>query len=224
MNQSLSSTGARSEGRQLLLISGIAAACIYVFTDIAASAAYPGFSYTDQTVSELFAIGAPTSYFVVALFSISSVLLFLFALGIAASSTGSRALRLLASMFAGSAVTALVLWNFFPIHMRGATQTFTDTMHLILATNPFVLATLVISVVAFQHRFRWISLATLAAILLLSVTGFGYALAVDFGQATPGLGLVERLAQYIYQAWQVTLALLLLHRKASEIRLDAIQE
>src|SRR4051794_7579959 len=86
---------------QLLLLSGIAAACVYILTDVAAAFAYPGFSYTDQAVSELFAIGAPTSHFVVPLFSLSSSLLFVFALGIAAASKGSRMLRLLAWMFAG---------------------------------------------------------------------------------------------------------------------------
>lgn len=218
MDRNLSFTGARTTlGRQLLLICGIVAACIYVFADVAAAAVYPGYSYTDQAVSELFAIGAPTSDFSVALFTVSSALLFLFAVGIALSSKGHRSLQLLASMFAGSAVTAIVLWNFFPMHMRGAAQTFTDTMHLILATNPFVVATLVISVFAFRDRFRWLSVATLAAILLLSLAGFGYALSVDFGKPTPGLGLIERLAQYIYQAWQITLALLFLQRNVTEI-------
>jgi len=49
------------------LLCGIAAAVIYVLTDVAAAASYPGFSYADQAVSELFAIGAPTSHFAVAL-------------------------------------------------------------------------------------------------------------------------------------------------------------
>jgi hypothetical protein len=200
------------ETRQLLLSSGIAAACIYVFTDVAAGAAYPGFNYTDQAVSELFAIGAPTSHFVVPLFSVSSVLLLTFGFAIALTTQGSRALRLLGLMFAASAANALVLWNFFPMHMRGAERTFTDLMHLILATNPFVLATLVISIFAFRNTFRWVSVAVLVTILTLALVGFSQATALDAGEATPGLGLIERLGQYIYQIWQVALALLLLRK------------
>jgi len=219
MDYSTSYTRAMSaRTRELLLLCGIAAACIYVFTDIIAAAAYGGFSYTDQTVSELFAIGAPTSHFVVPLFSISSALLLAFSYGIALSSRGSVALRLLALMFAASAATALMLWNFYPMHMRGAERTFTDLMHLILATNPFVLATLAICVFAFRNGFRWFSVAILVTVLLLSLVGFSYATAVDTGKSTPGLGLIERLAQYIYQLWQAALAGLLLKRE----RLQAI--
>src|SRR5690242_17401273 len=65
-----------------LMICGIVGAALYPLSDIVASTRYPGFSYRDQAVSELFAIGAPTSALVVTLFSISSTLIFLFAIGI----------------------------------------------------------------------------------------------------------------------------------------------
>lgn len=201
------------QGRQLLLLCGVAAACIYVITDLVAAALYPGFDFADQAVSELFAIGSPTSGFVVALFSLSSALLLAFSLGIALSVGGSRTMQLLALMFAASGVTALVLWNFFPMHMRGEERTFTDLMHLILATNPFVLATLVIAAFGFQNGFRWFSIAVLAAVLLLSLVGFSYAAAVDSGEPTPDMGLIERAAQYLYQLRQAALALLLLQRE-----------
>ena len=218
MNHGTSDTGAPiAEIRRLLLLCGIAAACIYVLTDMIAALIYPGFNYTDQAVSELFAIGAPTSRFVVPLFSVSSALLLAFSFGVALTARGSSALRLLALMFAASALNALVLWNFFPMHMRGAERTFTDLMHLILAANPFVLATLVIGVFAFRSGFRWFSVAVLAAVLLLSLVGFSYATAVDSGQSTPGLGLIERLAQFIYQLWQGALALVLLQRASARV-------
>lgn len=207
--------------RRWLLVCGILAAGIYILTDIAAATAYPNFSYRDQAVSELFAIGAPTSQFVVPLFSLSSALLFLFALGIWFASEGDRARRLLALMFAGSALVAFALWNFFPMHMRGAERTFTDKMHLFLATNPFVLGTLLVGAFGFGGRFRWVSVAALAAILLLAVFGFHYAPAIDSGQPTPGLGISERLGQYIYQIWQIALALLLLGRGGGSATLKA---
>jgi hypothetical protein len=68
--------------RSVLLICGIGAALSYVATDIVAGTVYSGYSFTDQAVSELFAIGAPTSRFVVPLFSLSSLLLAAFALGV----------------------------------------------------------------------------------------------------------------------------------------------
>lgn len=94
--------------RRLLLTCGIAGAALYPLADIAATSRYPGFSYRDQAVSELFAIGAPTSGLVVPLFTISSTLLLLFAIGVWLSANGRRSLRWLAAMMALNALDALV--------------------------------------------------------------------------------------------------------------------
>src|SRR5689334_2373489 len=114
-------------------LCGALSPAIYITADMAAAARYPGYSATDQAVSELFAIGAPTSGLIVPLFTVSSGLLLAFAGGVWWCAGRDRRLRLLAIMFAAGALEALVLWNFFPMHMRGAVRTATDTMHLILA-------------------------------------------------------------------------------------------
>jgi hypothetical protein len=69
--------------RRLLLTCGVIAPLIYIATDIAAARLYPGYSYSDQAVSELFAIGAPTATMVVRLFTLSSALFVLFSVGFA---------------------------------------------------------------------------------------------------------------------------------------------
>lgn len=194
----------------VLLACGIAAAVLYVGTDLIASAFYPGFSITAHAVSELFAIGAPTSRLVVPLFTLSSALLLAFAVGVASSAGGHWTLRLMAAMLAGSAVVGLVLWNFFPMHMRGAARSFTDTMHLILATNPFVWATLMIGVIGFRGWFRAASLLAILGVVLPALFAFSYAPALAAGQPTPWLGLSERVGQYAYQLWQILLAIKLL--------------
>ena len=164
---------------QILLICGIMSALCYVATDIAAAILYSGYSFTDQAVSELFAIGAPTSRIVVPLFTLSSFLLAVFALGVWLSSLHSRVQRLMAAMFAGSALIGMVLWNFFPMHMRGAEPTFTDTMHLILATNPFVLLSIALAVAAFRGWFRIYTAATILILLVPAVFAFQYARGED---------------------------------------------
>jgi hypothetical protein len=198
--------------RNLLLMCGIGASVVYVGTDQLAAVLYPGFRLSDQAVSELFAIGAPTSHIVVPLFSLSSVLLLGFAWGTARSAQDNRAARLLALMIAASAIDALVLWNAFPMHMRGQGRTFTDAMHLVLGANPFVWLAIGFAAAAFRNWFRPLSLAVLVLLLLPALLAFRYAPALDAGQATPGLGLAERVSQYGYQLWQVALALLLLRR------------
>ena len=65
-----------------LLACGIAAPVVYIAADIVAARLYPGYSYRDQAVSELFAIGAPTSPLVVLFFSLSSLLYAAFAVSV----------------------------------------------------------------------------------------------------------------------------------------------
>jgi len=161
--------------RSALLICGIVAAILYVATDVAASLLYPGYSFSDQAVSELFAIGAPTTRIVVPLFTLSSLLLGAFAFGVWSSAGHNRLLRLAAAMFLGSALVGAVLWNFFPMHMRGEAPTFTDTMHLVLATNPFVLASIALCVAALRGPFRRYTTVSIAVLVVAAIFAFTYA-------------------------------------------------
>ena len=200
----------REPARRLLLVCGLASALIYVGTDLLAAALYPGFSFTDQAVSELFAIGAPTTGLVVPFFSLSSLLLLAFAAGIWLSAGGNRALRFIAVVFAVTAIDALALWNFFPMHMRGDARTFTDTMHVILGANPLVWLGIGVGATAFRNWFRPASILMMVLLLLPAIFAFRYVSAIDAGQPTPWLGLAERISQYGYQLWQAALVTLLL--------------
>lgn len=196
------------------MICGILAAALYVGADIASATLYPGYSFADQAVSELFAIGAPTSRIVVPLFTASSVLLGAFAFGVWLSAGGNRALRAMAAMFGASAVVGVALWNLFPMHMRGAELGFTDTMHLILATNPFVILSIVFCLAAFRGPFRLYTALTILVLVIPAVFAFRYAPALQANLPTPGLGLAERGAQYAYEVWQTALAMVLLRSRA----------
>jgi len=200
----------------VLLACGPAAALVYVATDLAASARYPGYSIADQAVSELFAIGAPTSSLFVPMFSLASLLLLAFAGGIWLSAGGRPALRAMALLFGASALDALLLWTLFPMHMRGEPTSFTDTMHLILGANPFVWGAILAGALGLRGWFRLVSLAALAILLMPAIFAFHFAPALAAGEATPGLGLAERTAQYGYQLWQIALTLLLLRKPAAE--------
>jgi hypothetical protein len=200
--------------RRSLLALGILGAALYPLSDILAATRYPGFSYRDQAVSELFAIGAPTSALVVPLFSASSTLLFLFSIGIWMSAGGRRAVRLMAVMMALNTVDALLLWNMFPMHMRGSQPTFTDTMHGLLAIDPFLLAAVVLGAIAFSGTFRVYTIATIAFTSVLAIIGLSYISAVIANQPTPWMGAIERAAQYVTNVWYAVLAVMLLRQEA----------
>jgi hypothetical protein len=160
--------------REVSLTCGLVAPLVYIATDTLAGTLYHGYSFTAQAVSELFAIGAPTSRLVVPLFTVHSLLLLPFALGIWMSAGRNRALRVMAWMVVGNAVNSLILWNFFPMHMRGVEKTLTDAMHVILAANPFVLLTVIFGVAAFRNGFRFYSMATILIMLVPAVLSFSY--------------------------------------------------
>jgi hypothetical protein len=193
----------------VLLICGILAPFALTVTDIVAALLYPGYRFAEQAPSELFAIGAPTSRLVVPLFSLSSVLFIAFAFGVWRSSGGKRALRVLALLVAANGIDGLLLWQ-FPMHMRGATPTFTDKMHLLLAVNPFILLSIALGIAAFRNWFRFYSIATIGILIVLATIAFSYVPAASANQATPWLGLSERSGQYAHQLWHVVLAIVLL--------------
>ena len=201
--------------RKALLICGILSPLLYVGADILAGILYAGYSFTSQAISELFAIGAPTSGLVVPLFTVSSVLLVAFALGVWMSAGRDRALRAMALMMVGNAVNGLVLWNLFPMHMRGAEATFTDTMHVTLSGVGviFLLLALGFGAAAYRNWFRFYTIGTILTLFLTGVIVFSYAPEVGADLSTPWLGLAERISTYVYDLWQVVLAVVLLREE-----------
>jgi hypothetical protein len=201
--------------RRWLLEAGIIGAFLYPLSDIIASNLYPGFSYRDQAVSELFAIGAPTSRLVVILFTISSSLLFLFSIGVWMAANGSRLIRAFAVMMALNTVDALTLWNFFPMHMRGVAPTFTDTMHGLLAIDPFLLAGQILVAISFKGRLRTYTIATIAFSMLLILLSISNLQAFMANEPTPWMGIKERAGQYANNLWYAVIAVALLRSPAN---------
>ena len=208
------STGERTiSARRLMVVCGVVGAVLYPLADIFATTQYSGFSYRDQAVSELFAIGAPTSAIVVPLFTSSSTLLLLFAIGIWLSANGQRLVRAIAVMMALNAIDALILWNFFPMHMRGVQPTFTDTMHALLAIDPFVLTAMVLAAIVFRGSFRRYTVATIVFTTVLALSAIGFVSAFLAHRPTPWMGVAERAGQYAANLWYAVLAVVLLRRQ-----------
>lgn len=202
--------------RKGLLACGILAPVLYVAADVLATVLYEGYSYTDQTISELFAIGAPTRPLSLVLAPAYALLVYAFGAGLWASAGGKRALRLVAAGLVGKEVLGLVVTLFFPMHMRGVEGTLTDTMHglLTLVGNLFFLIAIGFGATVFGKRFGLYSIAT----MLLIVVG-GVLAGLDIPQMeadlpTPWMGLWERMDAYAYVLWMAVLAIALLRAQA----------
>jgi len=200
---------------RLLLFCGILAAPLFILTDIVAAVwLYPGYDYTAQQVSELSAIGAPSRDFWMAMSYPYFALTLGFAAGLWGAAERSWPLRVCAALIGVFAFNSLLWGLVAPMHMRGATFTDTDTMHLLFAVSAVVLIIAIIGfgAAAMNARFRIIS----AAVLLLIIAAGGIVStsieAIAANQPTPWMGLVERISVYSPLLWMAALAATLLRR------------
>lgn len=203
--------------RNFLLLCGVCSSLLYPITDLLAGSFYKGYSFKEQAVSELFAIGAPTSGLVVRLLTLGSVFLLAFAIGVWLSSE-KRSMYNLAVMIGGNAINSLILWNFFPMHMRGEPKTFTDIMHTIFAINPFVLLSIIFGIFIYRNWFRFYSIVTVLLQIIPAIIAFSFVPLFIANQPTPWLGLTERISQYGYQLWLFVLTILLLQKHRDKKR------
>jgi hypothetical protein len=215
MGNSVQSTRSSSSLRRGLLFCGIIAIPLYVATDIIAGILYPDYSFTDQAVSELFAIGAPTSRLVVPLFTLYSLLLLAFAFGVWMTARRKRPLHVVALLLIANALNGLVLWNFFPMHMRGDETSFTDTMHVILAAIGGIIGAIAVGfgATAFGRRFRFYSMGTIVMMFFPTALTFLLAPQVAANESSPWIGLLERTAFAVFWQWQIVLAVILLREE-----------
>jgi hypothetical protein len=66
----------------LLLLAGVLSSIVYVTADLLCGLRYPGYSFTDQVISELSAIGAPTTALWAKLLQTFAVLFAAFTIGV----------------------------------------------------------------------------------------------------------------------------------------------
>jgi hypothetical protein len=198
--------------RKVLLFSGIVAALIYTAATIVGAIVWKGYSTVDQSVSELFAIAAPSKAVVDPLLVAYSVLWIAFGVGIWQSAGHKRALRIAAAGLIGKEAEGLVVQLFFPMHLRGVQGTTNDPVHGIL-TYLGVLCFLIgmgFGAMGFGKRFRIYSIGTLLACFVGAMLSGLQIPQLAANQPTPLMGVYERIAIFAYLLWGVVLAIGLL--------------
>jgi hypothetical protein len=212
VSDSFSLSLTRSGARRILLACGIAFAVLWIGMDITASVLYDGYSYRDQTVSELSAIDAPTRPFWFALGTLWSLLVIAFAVGVWQSAGATRALRIVAGLLIAYAVITLAVGPFSSMHQRevlaAGGATLSDTLHLIVtAIGVFTfLLEIGFAATAFGTWFRLYSIATMLVMLAFGVITSVYAPQVQANEPTPWVGVYERINAYGYMLWIGVLA------------------
>jgi hypothetical protein len=211
--------------RKALPVCGMLAALLYIATDILAALRYQGYSYTGQTVSETFAIGAPTRSLVVLRGLAYSLLLITFGWGVRQSAGGKHWLRVAGGLLLTLGFIDLA-GPFAPMHQRTVLAagggTLTDTLHIILASVDVLLILLIVGfgANAFGKQFRLYSIATILVVILFGALAGLDGPRVAANLPTPWVGVTERICIYAYMLWVAVLSATLL-RSRSTVPSDA---
>jgi hypothetical protein len=204
-------TSAHPTIREALLVCGIVSSLLYAAMNVFVPLLWPDYSTAAQTVSELSAIGAPTRLLWVGLGVLYTLLVNAFAWGVFLSAGRNRALRVAGATLIAYGVVCL-LWPFAPMHLRGVPPTLTDALHVGLAAVTVLLMLLAIALgaAAFGRRFRRYSIASLIVLGVFGALTFRDAPRMAAGQATPWIGVWERINIGVFLLWVMVLAVVLL--------------
>jgi hypothetical protein len=194
------------------VLSGAAAAAVYVFTVILGGLLRPGYNHLSQAVSELIENGAPNRTILNALFLVYNLLRAGFAVGLFSSrgdgngkggAVVAAGIVLLAEAACGFATV------FFPQDVPGTAATATGVMHIVLAglSSLSTMAALLMMTVWFYRvrTFPGYGLYSLVTLILVFVAGGAAALTTARG--VPLNGLAERITIGGFIQWVFVLSL-----------------
>jgi hypothetical membrane protein len=208
--------------RKVLLFCGILASLLAIGIDILAAMLYPGYSYTDQAVSELSAIGASTRPLLFASGMVYNSLMVAFGAGVWLSAGQKRSLCVTGALLAAYGLQGFIGW-LFPMTPRGGETATTDVMHLIFSGLTVLLILLFIGFgsAARGRGFRLYSIATILTILVAGTLTGMQAQAIREGQPTPWVGLIERSMVYGDLLWVLVLGVVLLQAERQQEAIPA---
>jgi hypothetical membrane protein len=211
-------TRAKLKTAKLLPACGILSSLLYVAMLVLVPMRYDGYSYNNQTISELSAIGAPTRPLWVPLGIVYTLLIAAFGWGIRQSALQNRKLRIAGSLLFVYGMTGLG-WVFAPMHRREVLAagggTISDTMHLVMGvvSTLFMMTAMGFAAFAFGKRFRLYTITTMLALLTFGMLTGMNAPDVKANRPTPGVGIYEIMMLGVFLLWVIVLAVILLRKE-----------
>jgi hypothetical membrane protein len=204
--------------RRLLLLCGVLAPLLYAVADILAGLRWAGYSFRDQTISELGATGAPSQPLFAALLIPSYLLLTAFGVGVWQSAEGRRRLRIAGGLLIGYGVLALTVGQFASMRPRGTEQGMAGALHLTEAgvAMLILLSAMGFAATALGRHFRLYTIVTIVVMLAFGGWSAMEIPRVEAGLSTPWVGVKERIYWYAYQLWFIVLAVTLLRHGPGE--------
>lgn len=194
---------APSKFNLFLLSCGIIAPLLYVVTDVLLTLRWDGYSYRDQTISELNAIGSPTRTLSIVLGIAGYVLLTAFGVGVWRAAVANRRLRIAAGGLVTLGILGCFGVPFFPMHVREAEETLTDTLHVaqLAVAAPLLFVIIGFGAAALGRQYRLYSAVTVLVMIAFGAWAGRYGANVANDLATPWVGIIERVSVFAYQLW-----------------------
>jgi len=193
---------------RVLLVCGIISSALYVGTDLLVSWSDPGYSYANQSYSELLAIGSATRPYMIPSSVAYNLLVIACAAGIWVAAGGRRALRITSVLLLAYALSSLA-GPFVPMNERGTGMALTDVMHIV-CTSVLVLsimAAMSVGIKALGKRFGLFSVVCLLCVVVFAALSGSQAGRIAQGLPTPGMGILERGNIYAIMLWVAVLAI-----------------
>jgi hypothetical protein len=164
---------------QILAICGMLSPVVYTAMWIYGGKIQTGYSHIRDDISSLFAVGAPNQRLMQSFIIVSSVLLFLFYLGLHEGINDGGGSILGPVLFVISGFLGMLVAFFFPLDEGGDIETFRGKMHLILVMASGILT--IIGMVVLYFRLKdntvWSAFATyslisaISALILMIIAG-----------------------------------------------------
>jgi len=201
--------------REPLLTCGILAGVLYVAMTLFVGLLWDEYRITDQTISELSAIGAPTRPLWMVLGTLYTGLFVAFGWIVWTTAPPNRALRVVGMVLM---IHGAFGWIWPPMHQRevlaASGPTLSDTLHIAWAimTGIFFLFETVFAAAAFGRRFRAYCIATIVVVMACGAITGTYTSQMQADLPTPWLGVWERVSSTAYMLWIAVLAAVLLRQ------------
>jgi len=199
--------------RKTLLYSGMMSSFLYFGVVAITPVFWEGYDRASQSVSELFAIGAPSAGFIIPFCILYALLAYAFGAGIWMSAGSKWTIKVTAALIIAKEVLGLIGTIAAPMHLRGDVGSLTDTMHIV-ATMIGVLLCMFPAIgfgaASFGRGFRLYSIVTMIIFIVFGILAGMDGPNVAANLPTPYLGIWERVNIYAYMVWIVVLSLMLL--------------
>ena len=193
---------------QILAICGMLSPIVYTVMWILGGILQPKYSHIRDDISSLFAVGAPNKRLMQSFIITSSVLLFVFYLGLHEGLNDGGGSIVGPILFLTSSVLGILVALFFPLDAGGEIITFRGKMHLILVIGSGLLtiAGMVTLWFRLQRVEAWSVFATYS--LISAVASFILVVISGIFIKSKYRGILERLGVTPYQLYYFVLSLM----------------